>query len=88
MGHALAVRVAGPCEAEHGLNHVGEVLAGRHLDANTGVLAVARIPPVVPLRPARRRPSCPHGGQSSARRASRLLTRKHGEALNESEPSR
>src|ERR1700687_4047928 len=48
MRHALAVRVAEPGETEYGLDHVGEALAGRHLNANAGILAVARIPPVVP----------------------------------------
>ena len=63
---------------------MGESLAGRHLHANAGVLAVARVPPIVPharlddgriiLAEDSRLPGELHG----------QFTLKHGEALNES----
>jgi SPOR domain len=84
MRHALAVRVAEPGETECGLNHVGEAFAGRHLNANAGVMAVARVPPVVPhaglnnrrfaLAEDGRQPGEFHG----------QFTPEHGEALDES----
>src|SRR5262249_21498694 len=84
MRHAFAIRVAEPGETVCGLNHVGEALARRHLNTNAGVLAVARVPPVVPhtrlddgrlaLTEDSRLPGELHGE----------LTLKHGEALNES----
>jgi hypothetical protein len=48
MRHALAVRVTEAGETEYRLNHVSEALAGRYLNPYAGVLAVARVPPVVP----------------------------------------
>src|SRR5215469_5250913 len=84
MRHAPSVRVAEAGETEYRLNHVGEALAGRHLNANAGVMAIASVPPVVPhaglndrrfaLAEDSRLPSEPHG----------QFTLKHGEALEES----
>src|SRR5262245_7888126 len=83
MRHALSVRVTEAGETKYGLNHVGKALSGRHLHTNAGVLAVARVPPVVP-----------NAGLSDRRFAltkdcrlfgelQRQLTLKHGKALNE-----
>ena len=84
MRHALAVRVAKPRQTEHRLYHVGEALAGRHLNSYAGILAVACVPPVVPHA------RIDDGGFALTEDASlpcelhSQLTLKHGETLNES----
>ena len=63
---------------------MGESLAGRHLHANAGVLAVARVPPIVPHARfdggglARTEDSCLPGELHGQ------LTLEHGQTLNES----
>src|SRR5262249_33221116 len=84
MRHAPAVRVSEPRETEYRLNHMGESLAGRHFDANTGILVFARVPPVVPharlddSRLALTEDSCLPGELHGQ------LALQDGEALNES----
>jgi hypothetical protein len=80
----LAVRVAQPGETEYRLNHVGEALSGRHLDAQAGVMPVARVPPVVPHAGLDDGGFTPTEDTSLPCELHSQLTLKHGEGLNES----